>query len=619
MTQDADLKSAQIRRFTRILAWAAAILAGLPALIGWLTTPPGSSYLGYQFSTDDQMVYGAWMHQAMSGSFFFDNRFTTEPQPGLTVHLYFWLLGQPARLIGIAWAETLARIGFSFLAVHLLSRLISRLQVSVYTHKLALALTVFGGGIGFLCWQMFGVAMGSSNPLSGVMRGQLPTDVWQPEGFVFPSMLTTSLFVMSLCLILAFLDCVLDAQESAKKVGLGALCIGLLMNVHSYDVLLLGVVLVGLLVASAVSKTLSKAWVLRVLAMMTGVIPAALWFVYVYRNDPVFQMRAATPTWSPTFQQITFGYLPLLVLAVFSLWPRGEFSWAKRRLGFGLASLLLIGIFSVSWGHTDGTFLNWTFAGVLLAFGVISIGLMAKKCAAWNLVSSWALLGLILPFVPVMFQRKLLMGLAIPLAILAAICLADWIEKRDRNSRNLATALAIIVCSASSVFWLQREVLLIRGDVARTITLPVYLGADVRVIFEILEKTPGKKIVAAMPGIDLKGDVPDSYASPYIPDLNTLASGLTGSYTFAGHWSETPEYGKARNMLYGYRGNQQPSSGLFGTGTTAVQRSEILKLTKANYLIAPVPNAFEQLPIADLTSLGKVLYKGGRFVLIQVP
>mgnify|MGYP006184294005 CR=1 FL=1 len=41
---------------------------------------------------------------------------------------------------------------------------------------------------------------------------------WQPEGFVFPSMLTTSLFMASLCLILVIFTSFLDARKSWKPV-----------------------------------------------------------------------------------------------------------------------------------------------------------------------------------------------------------------------------------------------------------------------------------------------------------------------------------------------------------------------------------------------------------------
>ncbi|HRJ27507.1 MAG TPA: hypothetical protein PLO61_08375 [Fimbriimonadaceae bacterium] len=625
MTVEAAHQADQIRRFTLRLAVVTTVLAALPALIGWMSTPGGASYLGYQFSTDDQMVYAAWMRQAMDGQFLFDNRFTTDAQPGLTIHLYFWLLGLPARLLGIGWTETLARLGFTFLSVLLLSRLIGKLQLSVFTHKLALALAIFGGGIGFLVWQVFGVAMNQKTWLTGATAGRLPTDVWQPEGFVFPSMLTTSLFVMSLCLLLGVFLCVLDARESWSKVGWGALLLGLMMNVHSYDILIVGVVLVGLLAASLASKTFHLDWLKRVGVMLLGLLPAALWFLYVYQNDPVFQARASTPTFSPTFPQLFFGYLPLVVLALVGGLQYRSQDAPQVRKGMALFAVLVAGLFALSLSQpaVDRYLVGGLgFAGILVT-GIGVILLTSRACPAFNLINSWMVLGLILPYVPALFQRKLLMAYAVPLGILAAMGVAQWVEKRERNARNLSTALAIVLCSGSSMLWFQREIGLIRSDVSRTTVHPVYLGADVLAIVERLNKIQGPKIVVAVPGINASTRDPDVFPSPYMPDLNTILSGLTGAYSYAGHWSETPQYGARRSVLYVPRG-AQPSLGLFGTDTPILPKKEMLDLIRGArrdarmFVIAPLPAAFDRLALGDRRDLGSVLIEGPRFSLVEV-
>src|SRR5665213_3528558 len=94
----ASERRANERKFVWRLALVAVFLAVAPAILAVLTAPAGSSYVGYQYNTDDHMVYAAWMRQAMDGHFFFDNRFTTQAQPGLTVHVYFFLLGLIAKL-----------------------------------------------------------------------------------------------------------------------------------------------------------------------------------------------------------------------------------------------------------------------------------------------------------------------------------------------------------------------------------------------------------------------------------------------------------------------------------------------------------------------------------------
>ena len=87
--QPPEFHAREIRKFGKILALAAAALAALPVLLGFLAKPEGQTYLPFHLSLDDHMVYAAWMRQAMDGHSLFDNRFTTDAQPGLTFHLLF--------------------------------------------------------------------------------------------------------------------------------------------------------------------------------------------------------------------------------------------------------------------------------------------------------------------------------------------------------------------------------------------------------------------------------------------------------------------------------------------------------------------------------------------------
>ena len=192
------------RIYAKWLALAVTLLVALPTLYCFAIKPAGYSYLGIQYNLDDHMVYAGWMRQAMEGHLTFENRFTTDPQPGLTLHLYFLLLGWIAKIAGIPLTMTLARLGFTYLSVILLGRLVEFVTDRTYPRKLALALSVVGGGIGFLVWHNFGTAIVKPNNdfLAGMLLSRLPVDIWQPEGFFLSSAFTNSLFMVSLCLIL---------------------------------------------------------------------------------------------------------------------------------------------------------------------------------------------------------------------------------------------------------------------------------------------------------------------------------------------------------------------------------------------------------------------------------
>jgi hypothetical protein len=611
------------RRFAYLAAGFCALVSLLPFLYGKLLEPVDQAYLGYQFNSDDHMVYSAWMHQASEGRFFFDNRFATDPQPGLTVHLYFFVLGLLGSFVGLSLTAALAKSALSGLFVILLYRLLTRLSSNVFFIKLALSVAVVGGGLGFFIWHRFGEAAVATQggPIGSLLQGRLPIDVWQPEAFVFPSMLTNGLFMASLCLIVGFFLCVLEARESWRPVPWGFLLLGLLMNIHSYDVLLVVLVLVGFLAASIASRTVSGAWLARVGIMGLGALGPALWFWHVYRNDPVFQARAATDTFTPNFRAVLFG---LIVMAALSLVAFAKSTAEdpvdkKRKVGaYGLA-VLLLALFVFAGAPYERFWMGLpVWVGFFLSATAL-IALMAGSNPAWNLFLAWALAGLAAIYFPALFQRKLAMGLSIPWAVLAAAGLWKLTHGVDRGTRNLVAALGILVLSASSVRWFLREGEYIRADVSRTTVHSVFLTNDVVRIVDYLDRQEGRKVVLAMPGIGRKevvdnSEVADSFQSPYMPDLNAVLSGLAGCYTYAGHWSETPDYLRRRGV----------ATAFFLTGMDDAKRREILQEIGATHLVAPVPEAFDEFfeltrsELANVAGLGRIAVDGTQFRLIEL-
>jgi arabinosyltransferase C len=612
MPHSAAERQLHIRKHAFVLGCVAAGVALLPALIALAIAPPGGAYLGYVTSTDDHMVYSAWMRQSMDGAFLFDNRFTLDPQPGLTVHLYFWLLGQAARVIGIPEAATIARIGFSLLFVVLCGRLLVRSTLDVFTSKLALTLIVIGGGVGYLFWQQFGQAVPPGGLAPPFLMGRLPVDVWQPEGFVLASMLTNGLFMVSLCLIVAVWIAALESRHSWRHVPVGALAFGALMNIHSYDVLLMVLVFLAWVAASVAAGQFSWIWFARVAVIGLGALPAALWFLYVLSVDPVFQARAATETFSPNFRQVVAGYLPLLVLAVLGI-AMGVESRLRAQIAALSGAAGVLGLAVAAGTHEAGFWMGpaaWVMAYV--AAGALTVAAW-RHCPVWNLAVAWSWVGLVAPYFPALFQRKLLMGLAIPLAILAAVGIAEAMRRRekgrDRGPRNLTVILALAIVGGSSVRWFTREVQLIQANVSSTAVQPAFLSRGVRDMLEIIDRTPGRKAVLAMPGVPqtLPGQ-PHAFVTPYLPDLNPIVTGLTGAYTYAGHWSETPFYETRRERLTSF----------FLARTAPEVRARMLETKGARFVIAPRPEVFRQLPLADLTGLGQVRYAGTQFLLIEV-
>ncbi|MCB0825037.1 MAG: hypothetical protein KDC26_02505 [Armatimonadetes bacterium] len=595
-----------LNRFILYLAIIVTGLAALPFLIAWIGTPGGKLYLGTQFNTDDHMVYAAWMRQAMDGQFFFDNRFAVEQQPSLTIHAYFLVIGWVAKLVGIPLASNLARLGFTFLFVMLLGKLIQRSQLNIFTAKFAMILTAFGGGLGFAVWEHFGRL--TEKPLAQALSsGRLPIDVWQPEGFVFSSALTNGLFMVSFCLILGIIHCVLDAKDSWKKVPLGFGLMLLLMNIHSYDVLLVAFILIGFLIATISVKGATKDWILRSGVIALGAIPSALWFMHVLGEDKVFQARAATLTYTSNFQTVLIGIFIPFLLSIFGL-IKSDVEKNKKLASVGVLILLNIGLYFAASGKPDDAyFLGMGAWGVCLLISLSVPFLVAKKDDhLWNLAWAWASVSTIAPYFPQLFQRKLAMGIIIPWAILGAIGLKELLKPLERNVRNMVSTLIIVITCASSLSWFQREFLLIRSDVSTTSMHPVYFSADVKALVDQLNKEPGRKVVLAMPGV--RDPNSPTLSPPYLPDLNAVLSGMTGVYSYAGHWSETPNYDEKRGE----------ATMFFLQNISDDQRAMLMEKIKPDFIVAPNPATFTNLPLADLSGFGSSVFEGDQFSLIKV-
>ena len=615
------------RSFVRLFAAAALLVAFLPTLLALARTPAGSSYLGFEFNTDDHMVYAAWMRQAMDGHFLFDNRFTTEAQPGLTINLYFFDLGLIAKVVGIPVAAGLGRAVFSVLFLLLIYRVVRRMDYSTYGSKLAVTLVTVGAGFGFLLWQNFGNALGAGAPdfLTGFLKGQLPTDVWQPEGFVFSSMLTNGLFMVSLCLIVALFTAFLDARTNPRAVWVGFGCTFVLMNIHSYDVLTVALVMVGFLAGMIPTKQLTGAWIGRAVLIALGAVAPALWFVYVLRNDPVFQLRAATETYSTNFRSVLFGYLPLICLGLWGIVARFKAAGTvspKKWAGIGVAVGLLLLLTVLAGGHNGQYFLTAPGWGACFVVALVACYLLSDAEPAWNLAISWALVGVVAIYFPGLFQRKLTMGLSVPWALLTAFGVEALLKKADRSSRNLATILVLIVLGATSLRWLLRDMQLIQENVSSTTRQPVYLSPDARNVVDYLNRQTGRNVLLAMPGLqnqakDQDGKpIPDMFESPLLPDYAPIMSGLTGIYTYAGHWSETPDYNRRTSEMYAFFFNQP--IGAMHSVMTDDERRDLISRTGATYALLPTKAAFSDLPIIAPATIGQPVYEGSQLTLVKL-
>jgi len=607
--------SPSLRRFAWQLGLAFAVFAMLPSLANLLGTPTGTTSLGVQTAVDDHLVYAAWMKQAMEGRFFFENRFTLDAQPGLTVNLYFWTLGNFARVLGIPVTMLFAKGVFTLLAALALVLLLARLPWDERKIKVAAVLACFGGGVGFAVWEPFGlVLIDTPKTLAEIMMGRLPIDVWQSEAFAFSSALVNGLFMASLWLILVVFRAVMDARAGWGSVAKGAVAYGVLANIHSYDALLIGLVLLGLLATSVRLKFFTAAWLVRVVAILAGGLPAALWLAHVLRQDVVFQARAATLTYAAPFTPVFFGLFGLLVVALIGYgWPvEGKDRWRTATVGGAAILALVVGsraMYASGAASPDAYFVGWG-GFLVLILGAMALAATFADSEESSLWWSWAWVGLIAMYLPELFQRKLAMAMAVPWGVLAGVGLVALLNRQNESNRKLGILLGCALASLTSIFWLQRELLLLRDNVSTTTVHTVRLSPSASRVLAEVQGVGGNPVVLAMPGIPHPVENrPGMFTTPYLPDLNPFFVGLAGARTYAGHWSETPNYAERRTQL-----------GRFIASGGEMERESVLARVPAGetiYVVLPKRETFPGVPMRPWAGAHEVVVDTAQYTLIR--
>lgn len=495
------------------MRWSLAVmvLTCLPYLYVAHFAPPGSFFSGMMYAADDHCVYLSWEQQAAQGQFFLRNLFTGDPQRGIYVHLLSWLIGTVARFTGlpVMLVHHAGRVLAGFVLLLLVYAFSARFTTDVATRRMAFLFTAFSAGLGCLFLKNIEKAPNCS------------VDLWQPEAITFLCLYVNGLFCVALALMLGVLLLLLSAERCQGRARWLRVCgagfLGLLLgNIHSYDVITLAAVWVAYLAVRTIERhtaksatesaetqpqTLGRSLVNAVVAGIVA-LPGTAYQYYLYRTEPVFRMRADDQTLTPSFLYYLQGYGLVLVLAIAGLiWLAG---FVRRRELLGERLLPLV----------------------------------------------WAVVGLGLPFLPLSFQRKLIMGLHLPLAFLAAVAavtFARWLATRlapqpeqypgpsRRASQNprppaynprLAAALAvgILLVTIPTNFYATR------WDVQRALvpqTEPGQLATFVRSAdFEALnwarQSLPRNGLIVCAPPGGLM--IPAFACRP----------------VYAGHWSETP-------------------------------------------------------------------------------
>ena len=484
-----------------VILWAVAIvlLASVPYIQGIAITPQGYHFLGLMHNIDDGAVYLSWMRQAADGHFFIRNLFTSEPQAARQFNLLFLIMGWLAALthLPLILIFHAFRIGLGITLIYCIWRFSSLFLQNENERRLLIPLIGLSAGVGWLI------------PSAVAPSGSV--DVWQPEAITFLSIYLNPLFLAGLILMLGSLYFLTLAHRSGKYYyGLYAgVCLLLLGNIHTYDVLTVAAVWAGYLAILTIleRKLPTKTIAISVIAASIA-IPSVAYQIYLYRIDEVFRARANSPTPSPDIWAFFAGY-----------------------------GLILIG----------------ALAGIILC--------IIKKRSVDDpnklLLIVWAVIGFVLPYVPIGQQRKLIMGLHIPLCILCAYALTYLLGKLKQSTARGVLLAAIVFTAGSNVQFLSRDMSLLSiGE-----TAPHYAAfmtdAEFDAISYLRDHATSKDIIFAPPTFAL-----------FVP-------AMTGRQVYYGHWSETPDYASKIRDWAAY----------IDAASSSEMREEILHHSGASYVV----------------------------------
>jgi hypothetical protein len=376
---------------------ALVVASSLPYLVAWVTTPDNSHFTGLIFNPKDGNSYIAKMRQGLEGSWLFHLPYTPESQDGAPVYLFYLLLGHIARWTGlplIAIYHAARLIGGAAMLV-MLYVLASRISDDVGRRRAMFLLAAVGSGLGWLV----------------VFLGYQSADLWVPEAFPVYALLANAHFPLSMGLMAWVVDCGMRISDWRLAIGnwrywllgLGMVLAAIVLGaVQPFGLVAVLGGMGAMLIARAMRER-SVPWRAVGWAALAGLaaLPYPLYMLQAMGADP------ALAAWNA--QNMT-GSPPL-------------WDWA---LSYGL--VFVLAVFGVAFAVQRGSDADWLLVG-------------------------WVLVTLVGMYLPLPLQRRLSLGLGVPLGLLAGA--GWWRGVRPRikaRRRGLALGLVVAFCALTPVF-----------------------------------------------------------------------------------------------------------------------------------------------------------------------
>jgi hypothetical protein len=402
------LRRTEIRRpewrWVAALALALILVSSLPYLVAWVATPDGAHFTGFVSNPMDQHSYVAKMRQGWNGSWRYRLAYTPEDTDGAHVFLFYLFLGHVSRLTHIPLIWMVHGVRVAACAILIPLCYGFAAQVCDEVRQRRWATLLMGVSSG-LGW--LAVALGGMTP-----------DLWVVEAITFYALLTMPHISLAMALMLSILVLLgkPDRGPGWPRVigaGLASIALGI---VQPFAVIPVYAALgVFCLLQAWRDRRIPwhRIWVTGLAGLVAVMYPA--YGVLAVQADPVMRLwNAQNQTPSP---------------------PAWE--WLA---GFGIVSLLAIpGSIWAARRRSDGDLLSLAWV-IATAVGV---------------------------YAPLALQRRLIIGVHIPLCVLAALGWWQVVRPRLRGRvRNLAQHVVVGFSALTNLFLISVTILAALGGEA---------------------------------------------------------------------------------------------------------------------------------------------------------
>lgn len=472
-------RPASVRAFR--YGWTAFLVCAtsFPYLLSFLSAPAGYRYTWILPPyPEDSLGYLSWSEQAARGALLFKVKYTALAQPAFLFHPFFLICGWAGRVFSVDLA-----------LVHFIAKEIGVVLFFLLFYKYTdyLELTDFQTVVASI---LLGVSSGTGGVLAFMgFADRLPfkpADLWVPELTTYWSLLWNPLFPYSLLLMLLVIYQIDRSSRLKRKrdIWVAGLTAGVLALVHPYSQPLLLTFAVIL-----ITVRVRDQWLSYLIRYCIPLFPFDLYLLLLLKFQPVVSQHNSRGA-------MTSPSVPALLA------------------GFGVPLLILLLGFTVEWG-------GWL-----------------KRY--WQ-VGLWFLLCFSFSYLPLWFQRKLILGAHIPLCILAAISFDLMLSRiSSPPRRKLAAAIATIalipVLVATPVYLLKTE----RAAVQDNSKGAYFLSDDVVNAMKYLKnRTNPEELVLASLG-----------TSRFIP-------AYSGNRVLWGHWAMSVDFERRKDWYETLFGREQ--------------------------------------------------------------